>query len=258
MIRDWANKDAEAFHYFLWSQHLGYAKSYEEVHSFGKENLVLTRRILFQALKECLLRESRDSLKQVQSVFDVGCSAGYLLRFVETELFPSANSLEGIDIDKHAIDVGTAYLRSHESKIRLTCADMANLEQIIDERKYDVVLCAGVLTYVNERTATDLVRAMLNHCNRLVAIKGIAHPVLDNGELGNSYTRRSDGAFIHNFDAMVKEAGGSIVYRRWEGAKLFDGQTLYLVFGQPGKQKYGEKTKTRIPDGSTGANSLPS
>ena len=35
MIRDWAAKDVDAFHRFLWAHHLGYAKFYEAVHDFG-------------------------------------------------------------------------------------------------------------------------------------------------------------------------------------------------------------------------------
>ena len=88
--------------------------------------------------------------------------------------------------------------------------------------------------YLRERAAADVVRSMLNHCSGLVAITGLAHPIVDNAELKYSEPRMSDGALIHNIDAMVEKAGGTIVYRRWEGSKTFDGQTVYFVFCRPG------------------------
>ena len=52
LIRDWAEEDANEFHRFLWSHHLGYAGYYEAKHAFGKENLVLTRRMIVRRFKE--------------------------------------------------------------------------------------------------------------------------------------------------------------------------------------------------------------
>jgi SAM-dependent methyltransferase len=236
MIRDWVENDADAFHRFLWAHHLGYAKFYEGANDFGIENLPRTRRMLFEDLKECLLHQSRvlEHARDVKSIFEVGCSAGYLLRFMETDIFPASTTLEGIDIDEYALEKGKAYLRAHASKIRLIYADMADLDRVMDERKYDLILCAGVLMYLHERAATNVVQSMLNHCSNLVAIAGLAHPAVDNAELKYSEPRMSDGAFIHNIDAMVEKAGGTIVYRRWEGSKTFDGQTVYFVFCQPG------------------------
>lgn len=174
-------------------------------------------------------------MKDVKSVFDVGCSAGFLLRFMETNVFPAATKLEGNDIDGPAIERGEAYLREHHSKIRLVNADMANLETVMNGSKYDVVLCAAVLVYLHETEATEVIRSMLNHCNNLVAIYSIAHPMIDNSRLEHSETRSSDGVFYHNIDAMVKKAGGTIVYRRWEGSKTYaDNQTIYFVFCTPG------------------------
>jgi 2-polyprenyl-3-methyl-5-hydroxy-6-metoxy-1,4-benzoquinol methylase len=233
LVRDWASKDADAFHRFLWSHHIGYARDYEGVHDFGAENLRPTRKLLFEALRECLLLQGRDALERVETVFEVGCSGGYLLRFMETELFPSAVTLEGVDIDRQAIENGKTYLRAHSSKVRLINADTADLERVMDGRKYDVIVCAGVLMYHTERAAASIVRLMLNHCKGLVAISGPAHAIFDNAELEHSDPRRSDGAFIHNFDSMVQNAGGSIVYRRWEGARTFDGNTVYFVFCRP-------------------------
>jgi len=91
-----------------------------------------------------------------------------------------------------------------------------------------------VLMYLHERAAADVVQSMLTHCRGLVAITGLAHPVVDNAELKHSEPRMSDGALIHNIDEMVEKAGGTIVYRRWEGQKTFDGQTVYFIFCRPG------------------------
>jgi SAM-dependent methyltransferase len=236
MIRDWAGKDVDAFHRFLWAHHLGYAKFYEGVHKFGAENLILTRRMLFEDLMKCLPAQGTplSDARSIRSIFDVGCSAGYLLRYMETDLFPAAATFEGIDIDGYAVEMGEAYLRAHASKVRLAHTDMADLDHVMDGRKFDLILCAGVLMYLHEDAAANVVRSMLTHCSGLVAIAGLAHPVMDNAELKCSESRMSDGSLIHNIDGMVDKAGGTIVYRRWEGAKDFDGQTVYFVFCRPG------------------------
>ena len=52
ILRDWAEKDADAFHRFLWSNHLVYARWYEEKNEFGAENLRLIRKMMFQDLKK--------------------------------------------------------------------------------------------------------------------------------------------------------------------------------------------------------------
>jgi SAM-dependent methyltransferase len=235
MIRDWAEQDVDAFHRFLWAHHLGYAKFYEAVHNFDTNKLLLTRRMLFEDLGKYLpLRgTSLSHTGDIRSIFDVGCSAGYLLRSMETDLFPAATTLEGIDIDGYAIEMGQAYLQAHASKIRLARADMADLDRVMDKRTFDLILCTGVLMYLHEGAAADVVRSMLNHCGGLVAITGLAHAVIDNCELQQSEPRMFDGALIHNIDAMVKKAGGAIVYRRWEGAKMFDGQPVYFIFCRP-------------------------
>jgi len=232
MILDWAEKDVGAFHHFLWSHHLGYAKSYEEAHEFGADNVLPTRAIMFEDLKDCLLHQKIDPRTDVKRVFEVGCSAAYLLRYMETNLFPAATTLEVIDIDEYAIERGKAYLSARSSKIHLVCADIADLDRVMDGRNYDVILCAGVLMYLDDSAAADVVRSMLNHCNGLVAIANPAHPLVDNSKL-NCSEPRSDGSLIHNIDAMVERAGGTIVFRRWEGSKTFDDQTVYFIFCRP-------------------------
>lgn len=114
----------------------------------------------------------------------------------------------------------------------MVCVDMTDLDRVMGKRKYDLILCAGILMYVRERAAFDVIRSMLNHCNGLVAIANPAHPSVHNAKLKHSEPR-SDGALIHNIDAMAEWAGGTIVCRRWEGSKMFDGQTVYFVFCRP-------------------------
>lgn len=242
MLRDWAEKEPETFHRFFWANHIGYAKFYEKVNDFGTEKLVLTRKMLFEDLKKCVLNQSgiASQLGDVKSILDVGCASGCLLYFIEKHLFPTATILEGIDIDKHLIEKGRAYLSKNASKICLHHADIVDLDRVIGERKYDIILCAGVLMYLNESTAIDVVRSMLNHCSGLVAIKGLAHPIIDNAKLMRSEPRMNDGAFIHNIDAMVKKANGKVIFRKWEGSKEYDGQTVYFVFCQP--ETYEPKT----------------
>ncbi len=232
MLRDLAEKDADAFHRFLWSHHLVYARWYEEKNEFGAENLRLIRRMMFQDLKDYLLKNDMNLFRNVKSVFDVGCSSGFLLRFVETDFFPNATKLEGNDIDVPAIERGKKFLSEHASKVRLFNADMANLDSIMNGSKYDIILCVGVLVYLQEPAATLVIRSMLNHCGGLVVILAIAHPAIDNSELKHSETRNLDGIFLHNIDAMVKSAGGKVVYRRWD-PKLYDNQNIYFVFCKP-------------------------
>ncbi len=235
ILRDWAEKDSDAFHRFLWSQHLGYAKFYEETNVFGEQKLILTRKMLFEQLKKSLA--TSDLSGEVQSVFDVGCSEGLMLRYVETKLFPKAKVLEGIDIDDYALKKGNAYLNAHGSKICLIHADIAELESVMNESKYDVIMCLGVLMYLRDQAVASIVKAILNHCSGLVAIADLAHPTVDNAKLVHSEVRGWDGALIRNIDAMVEDAGGIIVYRRWEGAKKFDDQSVYFIFCQPKKQE---------------------
>jgi SAM-dependent methyltransferase len=238
LIRDWAQIDGNAYHRFLWNNHLGYARIYEKAraldHDFCIKNISLTKRMLFKDLSE-FLRQSGSSgqSETIESVLEVGCSSGYLLRFVETNLFPKAKILEGIDIDRYALKKGISYLNAYSSKIRLSYSDLGHLDQFFGEIKFDLILCAGVLMYIQEKAAANAIQMMLKHCKSLVILAGLAHPLVDNAELEHSETRLSDNTFIHNFDRMVKESGGIVVYRRWEGPKTYDSQSVYFVFCQP-------------------------
>ncbi|HEX8692848.1 MAG TPA: class I SAM-dependent methyltransferase [Longimicrobium sp.] len=233
MVRDLAERDVSGYHRFLWANHLGYAETYEPGQRFGAERVQLSRLLLFDDLARALRERGADPGQDVRSVLEVGCSMGYLLRYLELELFPAAEVLEGIDIDGYAVARGAEVLSREGSRARLLRGDMADLPRLVGDRRYDVVLCAGVLMYLREPEAAEVVRAMLERTGGLLALAGLAHPEADNARLPASVPRESDRSLIHNLDAMVERAGGRVVHRRWEGARKVGGNTLYFVFAEP-------------------------
>src|SRR5215475_4530053 len=105
LLRDLADCDPIRCHRFLWSHHLAYAESYE-VSRFGNEMLEISRRMLFADIQEHLRARAIVPETEVRSVFEAGCSLGYLLRYAETTVFPSATRLFGVDVDQYAIGKG--------------------------------------------------------------------------------------------------------------------------------------------------------
>ena len=230
LLRDFAERDPDGYHRFLWSNHLAYASSYDAGARFGAENLNATRRLLFSELTAALPATGIPTAADVRSVLEVGCSLGYLLRYLETETFRAATLLEGIDIDRRAVTEGQAWLAAAGSRVRLLEADMAALARVAGDRRYDVVLCAGTLMYLREPVAGTVVAEMLARTSGVLALAGLAHPERDNAQLTASVVRERDGTWIHNLDAMVSRAGGRVVRRRWDGARVVDGNTVYFVF----------------------------
>lgn len=227
LVRD--HPDPNALHRFLWSHHLGYATRYEDANEFG--TLTEARRVLFDDLHAYLASTGADP-SDIRSIFEVGCSAGYLLRHLETDVFCYADVIEGLDIDGQAIEQGREQLAAMGSRVRLHHADMADLARVLGDRTFDVLVCAGVLMYLDTPEATEVVRTMLRHGD-LIVLAGLAHPDVDNSQLAAS-TTRDDRTFIHDLDSMVERAGGRVVSRRWEGARLFGGYTVYHVFAELG------------------------
>lgn len=227
LVRDLVETDADAFHRFLWTNHLAYAATYETALRFGPENLKLSRRMFFADLANVAAGPS-SPVRGVSSVLEVGCSLGYQLRHIEQDVFPQAAVLEGFDIDRYAIECGTEYLEGVSSKVVLRCDDVDSLGRFDANASYDVVVCTGVLMYLHEAAAANAVAAMLR-LGKIVALSGLASAT-DNAELAHSGVRHRDGTFIHNFDKMVKEAGGQVLARRWEGERDFEGNTVYFVF----------------------------
>ncbi len=86
--------------------------------------------------------------------------------------------------------------------------------------------------YTRAEHAVRIVRAMLAH-GRTLAISGLAHPDVDNSSLEDSVVRGRDGTFVHNIDALIEAAGGRVHYRRWEGSREVDGNTIYFLIAGP-------------------------
>lgn len=229
LVRDLAETDVDAFHEFLWTYHLGYAESYEVAGRFGAGKVRASRRMFFSDLRDHVVMSGALSDKGVRSIFEVGCSLGYQLRYIETDIFPDAIELTGIDIDRYAIEGGSQYLRAAGSKVELQCGDTRDLERWLDGKTYDIIICTGVLMYLNEAAAGEAVRTMLRH-GRLLAMAGLAHPRINNASLDRSDVRASDSTFIHNFDRMVTDHGGRVLSSRWEGDRDVEGNTIYFVF----------------------------
>lgn len=232
LLRDYAEKDSGGYHRFLWSNHLAYAGSYEVDIRFGEENMKGSRRLFFSDLKNHLADMGTEPGRDIHSILEVGSSLGYQLRYVETDLFPTVAELHGIDIDKEAVTKGAEYLRKKGSRIQLICDDMRNLNHALGAKIYDVIICTGVLMYLEEKEASRVVEEILRRCRIMVAISGPAHPEVDNCKLERSVVRQHDGSFIHNVDNMVKKLGGVVFARRWEGNRVVDGHTIYFVFAK--------------------------
>jgi SAM-dependent methyltransferase len=231
LLRDFAEKDISAYHRFLWSNHMAYAETYDVEQRIGARHINQTRHMLFDDLIRLLRKRGSDPSHDVRSIFEVGCSLGYLLRYLETEIFPSAELLEGIDIDDKAVTEGERHLRSTGSRVRLYAGDMDALPDILGARIFDLIFCCGVLMYVTEEEAQKVVTTMLDHAG-LVVITGLAHADMDNSRLDAPAIRERDGTFIYNIDRMVERAGGRVVFRRWEGDRMVDGNTVYFVVGE--------------------------
>ena len=232
LLQNWKDSDVNSLHKFQWENHLGYASTYEIDARFGYDNFNETRKILFNELQRHLRDRGLNPASDIHSVFEVGCSLGYLLRYMETDLFPNADYLGGIDIDQYAIDRGSAYLQGLDSKVELIRGDMESLEQVMQSRSYDIVFCPGVLMYLQQEHAKGVVDVMLKHSKKLLCITGLAHPTTDNSQLTASCSREIDRTFIHNIDKMVVDSGGQILYRRWDGDRIVDGNTIYFVFAE--------------------------
>ena len=230
LIKDLLEKDINMYHKFLWSNHMGYASPYEVTSKFGVENMEMSRKIFFSELREWLIERNINPEHDIKSVFEVGCSLGYQLRYMETELFTSATQLKGIDIDEYAIRSGSDYLERIMSKIRLKRADMEDIDSIMEGEIYDIIICSGVLMYLEEKAASRVVEIMLKHTNIMLAFTGLAHPDIDNSQIKYSVPRASDRSFIHNIDSMVEKAGGIVCGRRWEGKNIVGSHTIYFVF----------------------------
>jgi SAM-dependent methyltransferase len=227
MLTDLRHSDPVALHRFLWSNHLAYAARYEAPHRFGASKINPTRHVLFNSISAHLRSRGIDAGREIRSVLEIGCSQGYLLRHLETTMFRSATILHGLDLDAHAIKTGSEHLDSLGSRVKLFAADMEMPEKIIGGGIYDVVLCCGVLMYVNPIIAERVVRMMFSRAVRLVGLICLA-PLK-----GQHGLRESDGAFVHDMDSMIDRAGGKVLSSRWIGTTTSGSSPSHVIIAEP-------------------------
>jgi SAM-dependent methyltransferase len=243
LLDDWGAADPPEYHRFIWGNHLLFAKHYDfrtDVdHSRGEyfTKLHPLRLELLETVAARLRDEGISPERDVRSILDVGSSLGYMLRHAETTLFPGAQRLLGIDIDAYAIEQGTAYLRSVGSSVTLEVADLDALERVVGGESFDIVLCTGVLHYLDEDAARRAIGTMLALTSGLLGLSGPACEEKDNAELESSQRRafyRDDLSLIHNFDRMVLDNGGRVVARRWGGGEIVEKRRgSYIVVAAP-------------------------
>ena len=239
ILRDLLREDPKAFHKFFWSNHISsYAKGYDSENLFDMNRMEPSRREFFNDLIKVIKHLGFDSSKDIKSVLEVGCSLGYLLRFIETDVLSHTKELVGIDIDGDAVDKGANYLKRVGSKVQLIHGDMEDLDRLIGDRTFDLVFAAGVLSYLNVNDATQVISRMLSRTEKVLALIGLACTTTNNSDLTQSLLDDSRGnQWVHNFKSMVETAGGHVVSCRWEGARLFNYQTIYAVFAVPSSKR---------------------
>jgi SAM-dependent methyltransferase len=235
LVRDLRSRNPKEFHKFLWKHHfMGYARWYDsEDELFSTEQMQPSRRLFFDDLLS-VVRELGLQPPDIRSILEAGCSLGYLLRYLETEMFPGCQDIVGIDIDAPAICKGKEYLKQVGSKVVLAHGDMEDLDRLLGSRTFDFVFAAGVLSYLDERDAARVVSILLHRTNRILAFAGLACTSRNNNQLDRSeISPNHEDQWIHNFAAMVSAAGGRVIKVRWEGEKLYNLQTIYFVFAVP-------------------------
>jgi SAM-dependent methyltransferase len=232
LLGDLARDDPAAFHRFLWEHHAAYAESYE-LRRFDAPALEEDRSLLFELLCSHLRREGLDPATQVRSVLDAGCSLGYVLRHAETSIFPGAETLTGIDIDVRAIAAGREHLRRLGSRIELLAGGLEDVNGVLGDRAFDVVISCGALMYLDQARAARAVAALLAHARLVVGLIDRAHPERDNATLVESVVRERDKTLIHDLDAMVTAAGGTVRERVWRPSGSAADRGVYVVVATP-------------------------
>lgn len=233
LLSDFARNDVNEYHRFMWTHHLGYAETYVVEKRFGYENMHETRRMFFDGLRTQCADVGLDPATDFASVFEAGCSLGYLLRHMETDIFTGATELEGVDIDGQAIAAGTQHLSALGSRVVLREGNMESMADLLNDRTFDFMLASGVLLYLYQHLATKLVAQMIRHTGKMLAITALAHPDIDNKCLSNSVPRERDSTWIHNVDEMILQAGGTICGRRCDTGQIIDQNTIYFLFAMP-------------------------
>jgi len=226
VLGDLMQTNNKAMHKYLWTNHLAYATYYELRYRF--DGVEPSRELLFADVQRQLRSIGREP-DQVNSVLEIGCSLGYNLRYLERGLFAHVPELHGFDLDGAAIRAGSAYLAAAGSRIRLFEGDMEHLDELVGDRGYDVVYCAGVLLYLDAADAAQVVAAILRRTRLLAALTAVPSPTRDNALLDYSEMREWNSTHIHNLDRMVSDGGGAVVGRRYQ----LEPTPAYWVLAQP-------------------------
>jgi len=229
LVRDLLKENPKEFHKFIWLHHLsGYAQWYDrETVLFDSEQMQPSRKKFFEDLT-LTIQMFEMSPSDISSVLEVGCSQGYLLRYLEDKVFTHGPDIVGVDIDAGAIAKGKAYLESVGSNVKLMQGDMEDLAGILNGQAVDFAFAAGVLSYLNEKDALAVMRTMMKHTNVLIAFVGLACSDRHNNKLKQSILSPDhEEQWIHNFDAMIPLSGGTVVKSCWDEGRY------YRVFAVP-------------------------
>jgi SAM-dependent methyltransferase len=235
LVRDLQTQDPKRFHKFAWANHLmTYAQWYEDENElFSPDQMQPSRIELFNDLIAAL-REIGVAPASVRSVLEIGCSQGYLLRHLERHTLPGCETLIGIDIDGPAVQKGSRVLANAGSRVRLMQGDMERLPDLVGAQTFDVTLAAGVLSYLNETDAAAVVKRLLDRTRVVMVLAGLACFERHNDTLEQSIPSPGHaGQWLHNFDMMIRAAGGRVVRTRWEGARQYNNQTVSFAFAVP-------------------------
>ncbi|MDP9326113.1 MAG: class I SAM-dependent methyltransferase [Candidatus Dormibacteraeota bacterium] len=219
-LGDLARTDNLEFNRFVWANHLGPARWFEASWRF-ESGIEPSRKVFFEEL-ERQLKAIGVEPQAVRSVLEVGSSLGVNLRYLEEGLFANAE-LVGLDIDADAVRQGSEYLAGLHSRIRLEHADMSQLDDVLKDREFDIVLCTGVLMYFPSPAASGVIGAMLRHSRHLVAMSEPWDP------MGPSI--REDGANCHDLEAIVRQRSARLVAVQHR-PKLHYGVSHQFVFAQ--------------------------
>lgn len=242
LVHDLMETEPKTFHKFIWEKHLrSYTQWYDSeslFKSYKMNGSTATCGEFFHDLVTVLKDAQTNQSAEINSILEVGCSLGYLLRNIEENIFPGATDLVGIDIDKEAIKKGKDYLAKIGSQVRLLAGDMEDLDRLVGEQKFNFVFASGVLSYVNEEDAFTLVSQMLRRTTKIMALLGLADRSTDNSKLTESIISQAhNNQWIHNFDAMVEKAGGRVIKRRWQIGLENDTRHIYYIFAVPAESR---------------------
>ena len=221
-LRDLAHTDNEEFNRFLWANHLGPAAGFDASWRF-ESGVEPSRRVFFEELERQLHSLGLDPAQDVGSVLEVGSSLGVNLRYLEQGFFANAAQLRGIDLDVEAVRQGSEYLTKIQSRVQLQAGDMTQLDDVLQDRRFDIVFCTGVLMYVPTQQAEQVIGAMIRHSRHLVAMSEPWDP--------SGPHLREDGAHYHDLEGLVREVGGRVVAAQHR-PDLHYGVSHQFVFAQ--------------------------